>query len=208
MSYAFAATRLLLIRHGETDWNVARRVQGHADIALNAKGRQQAERLGQALADSPIHHVYSSDLQRALQTAQAIAAVHAAPVHATPDLRERHFGDIEGMDFFSFEQQRPDAALQWRKRMPHWQPPGGGESLLMLRERVVQAVNAIASRHQGEHVAIVSHGGVLDVLYRAAVRLDLQAARTWYLPNCAINRMLWTPDGLALIGWGDVSHLE
>ncbi|MFV0600369.1 MAG: histidine phosphatase family protein [Brachymonas sp.] len=175
-------TRLLVIRHGETDWNAQRRVQGHTDIALNDTGKRQASLLAQTLADSP-HHV--------------IAA-----------LRERRFGSIEGQVFADFEQQHPEAAFHWRMRTPHWQPPGDGESLLALRERVERAVHGIATRHPGQQVAIVSHGGVLDVLYRAATRQELQAARTWALPHCAINRLLWTPDGLTLIGWGDVSHLD
>lgn len=206
--YAAAATRLLVIRHGETAWNAERRIQGHTDIALNERGQQQALLLATALADSPIDAIYSSDLQRARQTAEAIAAPHAAPVYTTAELRERHFGHIEGKTFADFEQQHPDDALHWRKRTPDWAPPGGGESLVMLRDRIVRQVNAIASQHNGQHVAIVSHGGVLDVLYRAAARLGLQAARTWYLPNCAINRLLWTPDGLTLIGWGDTRHMD
>ncbi|MGC9561068.1 histidine phosphatase family protein [Brachymonas sp. M4Q-1] len=205
---AAAATRLLVIRHGETAWNAARRIQGHTDIPLDATGVAQAEHLAEALADSPIHAVYTSDLQRAEQTARIIAAPHQAPVTPLPALRERGFGSIEGMTFLDFEVQRPQDSMHWRKRTPDWTPPEGGESLLTLRERIVATVNAIGARHNGQHVAIVSHGGVLDILYRAATRQGLQAARTWYLPNCAINRLLWTPDGLTLIGWGDTRHLD
>ena len=208
MSSVAAATRLLIIRHGETDWNAARRIQGHTDIALNDTGRQQARLLAEALTDSPIHHVYSSDLQRAAETARIIAAPHAAPVALLPSLRERHFGDIEGSSFIDFEQHYPQDSLHWRKRDPAWAPPGGGESLQQLRDRIVQQVAEIGKRHNGEHVAIVTHGGVLDVLSRAATRQGLQAARTWYLPNCGINRLLWTAEGLTLIGWGDTRHLE
>lgn len=201
-------TRLLVIRHGETDWNAQRRVQGHTDIALNITGKRQASLLAQALTDGPIHAVYSSDLRRAWETAQAVALPHDAPHHVIAALRERRFGSIEGQVFADFEQQHPEAAFHWRMRTPHWQPPGDGESLLALRERVERTVYDIAARHPGQQVAIVSHGGVLDVLYRAATRQELQAARTWALPHCAINRLLWTPDGLTLIGWGDVSHLD
>ncbi len=208
MSLSVAATRLLLLRHGETEWNATRRIQGHTDIALNATGRRQAERLAQALTDSPINAVYSSDLQRAAETARIVAAPHAAPITTNALLRERNLGQIEGSTFLDFEVRFPEESMRWRKRDPQWAPPGGGESLEQMRDRIVATVNAIAMQHNGEHIAIVSHGGVLDLLYRAATRLGLQAVRTWYLPNCAINRLLWTPDGLTLIGWGDTRHLD
>ncbi len=94
------------------------------------------------------------------------------------------------------------------KRVPDWTPPGGGESLLSLQARILAAVNALAAQHTGQQIVLVAHGGVLDILYRAAARLDLQAARTWQLANTAINRLLWTPQGLSLVGWGDTSHLD
>ena len=80
--------------------------------------------------------------------------------------------------------------------------------LLQLRERVLHAVNDLAARHPGEQVLMVVHGGVLDVLYRAATRLELQAPRSWALPNTAVNRLLWSPEGLGLVGWADVRHLQ
>jgi probable phosphoglycerate mutase len=87
-------------------------------------------------------------------------------------------------------------------------PPEGGESLHTLHERVVNTMNEVAARHPGQQIVMVAHGGVLDILYRAATRLDLQAPRTWALTNTAVNRLLWTPQGLSLVGWGDTSHLE
>ncbi len=201
-------TRLLLIRHGETDWNVQRRVQGHTDIPLNAYGEQQARWLSEALADEGIDCVYSSDLQRAAHTARTVAEPHQAPVILTPGLRERCFGNLEGHTFSDLQAKDPELARLWSKRDPVWQPPGGGESLTMVRERVVSAVLHLAAQHPGQHIAVVAHGGVLDMLYRAATGLDLLAARTWELPNCAINRVLYTDSGLSLVGWGDTSHLE
>ena len=111
-------TRLLVIRHGETDWNAQRRVQGHSDIALNATGQAQAQRLAAALADEAIAAVYSSDLQRAQATATALALPRGLPVHATALLRERHFGLIEGRTFDDFGALHPEAAQHWRKRTP------------------------------------------------------------------------------------------
>jgi probable phosphoglycerate mutase len=127
-------------------------------------------------------------------------------VHA--GLRERHFGAFQGRTYAQIETELPEHAWHWRKRTPDWAPPGGGESLTVLRERVIQTVEALAAAHAGQHIVMVAHGGVLDILYRAAARLDLQAPRTWALTNTAVNRLLWTPQGLSLVGWGDTSHLD
>jgi len=80
--------------------------------------------------------------------------------------------------------------------------------LIALRERVLATVDELAARHLGEQIVLVAHGGVMDVLYRAATRLDVQAPRTWQLPNTAVNRLLWTPEGLSLVGWADTTHLD
>lgn len=204
------AVRITAIRHGETDWNAASRVQGHTNIALNARGLLQAGRAAAALAqgDAP-QCVYSSDLQRAMQTAQAVADATGAPLHAAPGLRERCFGRFEGHSFQELNERFPEEAEQWRRRVPEWAPPGGGESLLAFRARILDAVNTLAAAHLGQHIVIVSHGGALDVLYRAATGLGLQDARTWRLGNAALNRLLWTPEsGLTLVGWADEAHLE
>ncbi len=203
------ATRLLAIRHGETAWNVDTRIQGHLDIPLNETGLQQARWLAQALAErDAVQAIYASDLARAHVTAQTIAQAMGLTVSLHPGLRERAFGDFQGRTFAEIEAELPQEALHWRQRSPEWTPPGAGESLLALRERVLATVEALASRHVGEQIVLVAHGGVMDVLYRAATRLDLQAPRTWSLPNTAVNRLLWTPEGLSLVGWADTSHLD
>jgi 2,3-bisphosphoglycerate-dependent phosphoglycerate mutase len=203
------ATRILAIRHGETAWNVDTRIQGHLDIPLNEVGLFQAQHLGQALAQrDAVHAVYASDLSRAHTTASAIAQAMGQSVTAHTGLRERHFGAFQGRTFAEIEAELPEHALHWRKRTPEWVPPGGGESLLMLRERILSTVNELAARHPGQQIVMVAHGGVMDILYRAATRLDLQAPRTWQLTNTAVNRLLWTPQGLSLVGWGDTSHLD
>lgn len=202
------ATRILAIRHGETAWNVDTRIQGHLDIPLNATGRRQAERLARALAaGDTIHAIYSSDLQRAFDTAQAIAAATGAPLAAHSGLRERGFGVFEGKTYLEIEQTWPEESLHWRRRTPHWAPQGG-ESLLQVRERITRTLHELAAQHPGQQIVLVAHGGVMDQLYRAATGQDLQAPRTWELGNTAVNRLLWTPDGLSLVGWADTSHLD
>lgn len=202
------ATRIIAIRHGETAWNVDARTQGHLDIPLNDTGLWQAERAGAALADERLDAIYSSDLQRALSTAQAVGQTTGCPVHPDAGLRERCFGSFEGRTFKEVEAEQPEQALRWRKRDPDFVPDGGGESLAMLRSRIQHTVDRLASQHMGGQIALVAHGGVMDMLYRLATRQDLQAPRTWELHNAAINRLLWTPEGLTLVGWGDVAHLQ
>jgi len=203
------STRILAIRHGETAWNVDTRIQGHLDIPLNDTGLQQARWLARALAErDAVHAIYASDLARAHLTAQTVAQAMGLGVTAHPGLRERAFGDFQGRTFAEIEAELPEHAHHWRKRSPEWTPPGAGESLIALRDRVLTTVNELASRHVGEQIVLVAHGGVMDVLYRAATRLDLQAPRTWQLPNTAVNRLLWTPEGLSLVGWADTTHLE
>lgn len=202
------ATRIIAIRHGETAWNVDARIQGHLDIPLNDTGLWQAERAGAALADERLDAIYSSDLQRALSTAQAVGQTTGCPVLPDAGLRERCFGSFEGRTFKEVEAEQPEQALRWRKRDPDFVPDGGGESLAMLRSRIQHTVDRLASQHMGGQIALVAHGGVMDMLYRLATRQDLQAHRTWELHNAAINRLLWTPEGLTLVGWGDVAHLQ
>ena len=205
-----APVRITAVRHGETAWNAVTRIQGHIDIDLNARGQQQAQQVGSALADVGITHVYTSDLARARNTAAAIAhhaGVAPDSVVLVPGLRERGFGVFEGKTHAEIEAEWPEDAQRWRQRLPDWAPQGG-ETPLQLRERVAHAVNHIAARHPGDHIALVAHGGVLDMLYRLATGQDVNAIRTWDLGNCTINRLLWTPQGLSLVGWADNGHLQ
>ena len=201
------ATRIIAIRHGETAWNVDTRIQGQLDIALNAAGRWQASRMSEALKDEPITAIYASGLTRAWETAAYLGRALELEVTREDALRERGFGEFEGKTFAEIAEQLPDQSLLWRTRDPHFAPTGG-ESLSALRDRVVNAVHHLAARHPGELIALVAHGGVMDVLYRAATRLEIQAPRTWTLSNAAINRLLWTPEGLSLVGWADTQHLD
>ena len=201
------ATRIIAVRHGETAWNVDARIQGHLDVPLNGTGQWQARQLARALAHEPIAAIYASDLQRAHATAQAVADATGAPLVADPALRERSFGALQGRTFAQIEAELPEQALRWRKRDPDFAPEGG-ESLTVLRERIHTTTQRLAAQHVDGLVLLVAHGGVLDVLYRLATGQELQAPRTWQLTNAAINRLLWTPEGLTLVGWADTQHLE
>jgi len=208
------ATQITAVRHGETAWNAQSRLQGHLDIDLNDLGRWQAQRVGMALADSGISTIYCSDLRRAHDTALAISraisqhsGIEPTDLRLEPGLRERSFGSFQGLTYDEVGLSYPEDAIRWKQRDPHWAPPGG-ESPAALHQRIATTLHAIAAQHPGEHIALVSHGGVLDMLYRLATGQALNAARTWELGNCAINRLLYTPDALTLVGWADTQHLE
>jgi broad specificity phosphatase PhoE len=138
-------TTLLLVRHGETDWNAERRWQGHADVPLNARGHAQAQTLAEQLAAQPVDAIYASDLSRARDTAAAVAARLGVEVVVDPDLREIDVGPIEGL---TAEEARDFEGWQGEPKEAH-------------AERVLRAVRRIAERHPGERVLVVTHGGSL-----------------------------------------------
>ena len=201
------ATRIVAIRHGETAWNVEARLQGQLDIPLNAVGRRQAATLADALRDEGLAAVFASDLGRAWDTAGALAGPLGLPLVAERDLRERGFGTLEGLTRQQIDRDLPALARRWHSREPDF-APAGAESLRLFQARCLAAVERLAAAHAGQAIALVSHGGVLDCLYRAATRVALDAPRSWPLGNAAINRLLYTAQGLTLVGWGDSAHLD
>lgn len=200
-------TRLVVIRHGETAWNRDSRIQGHTDIPLNERGYWQARRTGQALREEGVVAVHSSDLLRASHTADAIAQACGVPLALHADLRERHFGRFEGLTHDEIVSQWPDEGRRWRERDPAYGPQGG-ETLQAFYERCLQALTRLARQHPGETVALVAHGGVLDCFYRAATRVELDVPRSWTIANASINRLIFTDEGLGLVGWADTRHLD
>ncbi|MGM9487150.1 histidine phosphatase family protein [Ideonella sp. YS5] len=200
-------TRILAVRHGETAWNVDTRLQGQTDISLNAIGQEQARRLAEALADEGVEAIVTSDLVRARDTAQAVADRTGLPLATDAGLRERHFGIFQGHTYAEVEQRWPEESARWRKREPDFGAPGG-ETLAGFYERCVATATRLAAAHPGRTLLLVTHGGVLDCLYRAASRIPLNAPRTWELANTGVNRLLYTPEGFTLVGWGDTQHLN
>lgn len=204
-------TEIWFIRHGETDWNVARRMQGWQDIDLNDTGRVQAgllaARLARDAATTPFDALYSSDLARARDTAQAVSEQLALRLRIEPGVRERSFGVLEGIDLEKIDALQPEAAAAWKSRDPQ-RPLAGGESLGQFRNRVISAVEDVANRHHGERVLLFTHGGVLDIVWRHASGLPLEAPREVELRNVGINRVVVAADGWRIAGWGDVAHTE
>jgi probable phosphoglycerate mutase len=194
------------VRHGETAWNVETRIQGQLDIGLNDMGRWQAMRLAEVLVDEGLSAIYSSDLKRAADTAAAIGQACRLPVTLDAGLRERSFGAFEGRTWTEIETHWPADSARWRARDLEFAPQGG-ESIPMFSARVLATCRRLAAAHQGECIAWVAHGGVMDCLHRAATHVGLTAPRTWLLANATVNRLLYTGEGFALVGWGDASHL-
>ncbi len=201
---------ILLIRHGETTWNRERRMQGHIDIPLNDEGRRQARALGVALKAERPDAIWSSDLQRARDTAQAIADTHQMPLQLTEALRERCYGAFEGMTYQEIGERYPREMQQWKARELHARFPAGEREAETLHEfylRCIAAVTSIASAHHGEKLVIVAHGGVLDCVYRAATGMPLSTERRFSIVNAAINRLHWNGEHLSLKQWADDAHL-
>lgn len=201
------ATRICMIRHGETDWNVERRIQGHIDISLNAAGIAQAEAAAAGLAGQAFDAAYSSDLDRAWQTAQAIGRRYCLPVQRATGLRERHYGVLQGLTTAEVAVRYPNAYKHYLARNPDYRFKTG-ESLGEFAVRIVSAVESLAREHPGQTLLLVSHGGVLDICYRRATGRDLSAARDFSIPNAALNWFEIGPSGWRLLAWADRRHLE
>ena len=167
-------TTLLLARHGETDWYRARRWQGHADRPLTERGRAQAMDLARRLADIELDAVYSSDLRRARETAQAVAEAQEVGLIQLPELREVNVGSWEGLTREEAETRFPDGFRRWRAGATGWED---GETYAEMARRVLAAVGRIASDNEGGRVLIVSHGGPIRAIHGAALGLDVEAYR-------------------------------
>ncbi|TWG83952.1 putative phosphoglycerate mutase [Cupriavidus gilardii J11] len=203
---SLAITHLIVIRHGETAWNRERRLQGQLDIPLNDTGVAQARALAASLAAEPIDAVYSSDLSRAMQTAAPLGDALGLTVQPDVRLRERSYGNLEGMTYAEVAQRCPEDFALWQARVPDYAPLGG-ETLRNFHERAVEGVLALVRRHPGERIALVAHGGVLDCLYREATGMTLEAPREHELLNASVNRLRSDSYRLILAQWADVSHL-
>lgn len=203
-------TQIVLIRHGETAWNAEKRLQGHIDIALNEEGLRQADALAEALAGERFDAVVSSDLQRARQTAEAVAGRHGLAVLEDADLRERCYGGFEGLLYSEIEHRFPAEFAAWQARDIDAVMPAGAreaESFRQFYERSVAAIVAWAQMHPRQRLAVVAHGGVLECAYRAALCMALETPRTFAVKNASINRFSLVNGKLVLDSWGEVDHL-
>ena len=199
-------TELLFIRHGETDWNRQQRFQGQIDVPLNATGHAQAARVAARLAADRHDALITSDLLRARETAAPLALAWDRPAVALAGLREQNFGILEGLDVPTIKARHPDLWMRWLEHRADFALPGG-ESLRQFHTRVMTAVRELVESHAGSRLAVVTHGGVLDMLWRSAYGLPLDGLRACEIPNTGLNRLRWVAGGLQVESWGDAEHL-
>lgn len=200
-------TRLCIVRHGETDWNAEKRIQGHLDIPLNAAGLSQSQATADGLSELTFRAVYSSDLRRSWQTAEIVASRLGIPLHAQPGLRERHSGVLEGMTIEELAQTHPAAHARYLDRDPDY-TFGTGESMRVFSARVVGSVESLIASHLGGSLLLVTHGGVLDVIFRRATGRSLDAPRDYPMPNAGINWFEHHQGCWRLIAWAEQFHLD
>jgi probable phosphoglycerate mutase len=199
-------TRLIVIRHGETEWNVAARIQGQGDSPLTAEGIAQAEALAQRLAAESFDHIVSSDLGRAHETAKRIAAVGGHRIRLDPRFRERHFGAGEGLPYEEVDRLYPGAFSRVRETDPDFRV-SGGESRRQFHERVVSGAESLAREHTGETVVLVTHGGVLATLYRHIHAIALEKAHAIPITNASYNSLAFDGSRWTVDTWSCTLHL-
>lgn len=200
-------TRICLVRHGETDWNAERRLQGHLDVPLNATGLAQARATAANLASERFAAVYTSDLQRARQTAAEAVRALGLEVALEPRLRERRYGVFEGLTYAEAQARYPEDYRRFQERDPAFAFPQGGESLETFAARIRGALETLAARHAGAQILVVTHGGVLDIAHRLTSGKSLASVRDFLIPNAALNWIEYTGNRWRLLAWAQQAHL-
>lgn len=188
-------TTLYVVRHGETQWNADGRWQGWQDSDLTPLGRQQAAGAGEKLKGRGIGTIYCSDAGRARETARLIGEAIGVTPQPDPALRERFYGEYEGMTSLEIDERFPGTRYEaGRDRRDTWRPIGG-ESLIEVTARVMTFVRLVAQQHAGEHVALVTHAGVLRVLDGVSSGEVLEDIWDRVPPNCGIFVLEASPQG-------------
>jgi 2,3-bisphosphoglycerate-dependent phosphoglycerate mutase len=198
--------QVIIVRHGQTQWNIKTIRQGHLDSPLTERGIAQAKALGERLAIETFTALYSSDLGRALQTAQVIAAATGHSIVTDPRLRERNLGIFQGLNGQEIQQKFPEEYRLHRSLGPDYIIPGG-ESVRQQVERNLEYLNELAEKHLGERIVIVTHGGVLSGLFRHTFSIPFNAPRRFEFTNAGLNVFNYEQGNWYLQTWGDISHL-
>ncbi|QJR15504.1 histidine phosphatase family protein [Usitatibacter palustris] len=198
--------RFIVLRHGETEWNVASRIQGHQDSALTPRGLVQAEALAQRMVLERFDRLVASDLGRAHETARIIAARTGHAVQGDARLRERCYGTAEGLTYGELDHEFPEVFSSVRVTDPDYVVPGG-ESRRQFYDRVQSAFEALAREHPGERIAVVSHGGVLASLFRLVHGIAVSVPHRIPMPNAAFNALAFEAGQWTVENWGDINHL-
>lgn len=198
---------LILVRHGETDWNRTGRCQGRSDIELNDNGRRQARELGLSLRDADISAVYSSDLKRAISTAEEVARHHGLAVEIDPDLREMDQGEFEGLLFTEIRERYPDILNRWRDNPDSLRIPEG-ESLGEVQLRASNALDRLMALHDGKTIVAVSHNLTITTLLCKITGVGLSGFRNFNLQAACKNTILSLDGRIEVAVLNDISHLS
>jgi alpha-ribazole phosphatase len=205
------STRLLIVRHGQTDWNIERRFQGQTDIPLNPMGLKQAQALARHLSSEKPAAIYSSDLSRAWQTAEiiryALSANSQCPLIAEPRLREICFGEWEGLVYEEIQARQPQQLQRWETDLVNTAPPGG-ESLLEVSERVQAAFKALVVAYPNQTLIVIGHGGSLQLLIAHAVGITPGNFWQIHLENASLSELQIYPEGAIVMYLNSTYHLE
>jgi broad specificity phosphatase PhoE len=201
------ALRLLLVRHAETDWNRARRYQGWRDTPLSETGRGQAEAAGRLLARERLAAVWSSPLERARDTAAAIAALQELPVRESEAFKEMGFGDWEGLTGVEVRARFPALYESWRGT-PHLVAVPGGETLAEVRRRVLEGLGELRAAHDGQTICLVAHGISSRMLILEALGLGLDRLWSLELSSTGISELEFRDDWAAVHRMNTLVHLE
>jgi len=199
-------TTLIVIRHGETFWNREQRIQGHLNSELTSEGITQAEACAVRLADEHIDAVVASDLGRVQHTAEILVRGRVLPVAQDVSLRERCFGIGEGLTYAEMEARYPQMFSTTGLVDAEFTLPEG-ESRTVFHDRIKTSIKRICEAHVGKRVLVVTHGGVLGVIYRWLNDLPVGSKKI-AIPNVGYNRISAGPDGWKIEIWGDTGHLE
>ncbi len=200
-------TTVVLVRHGETEWNVAGRIQGHSDSPLTERGRQQGRLVAGRLARRNVGVVCSSDAGRAVETAEMIAASHGLPVEAISDFRERSYGDFEGHSFIEIRKEQGEALEAWLSDRQRLAPPGG-ETQAQMSARVMAALRHVVSGHRSKTVVVSTHGGPIKSVLFAILEVPIACwDRTW-VANGSITVLKATAESLRVAVYNDTCHLD
>jgi len=201
-----ANLRIFLVRHGQTTWNTEDRFQGHADVPLDSTGERQVTMLANRLANLPFKAIYSSDLQRASQTAQVIATVQDSPVILDPRFREIHFGLWQGMTTQIASEKYPTQLSSWNDNRLSYIPPGG-ESFFQLADRVASGMQHILSLYSSDDILLVSHGVSLRALTCQLLEIGLENYWRFQFSNASLSEIQISSRGASLNLLNDTSHL-
>ena len=199
--------RLIVVRHGETLYNIQHRITGQSDVPLSPLGERQAELVGAYLAHEKIDLIVSSDLQRARATAQAIAGVHDLPVHDDADLREIAMGEWEGHNTEEITALFADSQVKWRTDATNYAIPGGGENITQVHARIARAVEHWYTQYPAATVVWTTHGGFIGIL--ACHMLGLDISRRWQFrhDNASITEFWLHPERTILAHFNETAHL-